>query len=56
MWQRWRNRNEFKKGFYWYQKAAENGYEVAQYNLGYLYDKGERTEKNLEKAFIGIKK
>ena len=35
----------------WYQKAADNGYNVAQFYLGRLYKNGEGTEKNLEKAF-----
>ncbi len=33
--------------FYWYQKAAENGYIDAQFNLATLYEKGEGTEKLL---------
>ncbi len=41
-----------KKAFYWYQKAAENGYIYAQFNFGCLYDK----EKNLEKAFYWYQK
>src|SRR6266542_471186 len=37
--------------FYWYLKAAKSGYELAQNNLGCLYEKGEGMEKNLKKAF-----
>src|SRR5436305_5237353 len=40
-----------EKAFYLYQKAAENGYIIAQYNLAMLYYNGEGTEKNLETAF-----
>src|ERR1044071_6792135 len=32
-------------------RAAENGNIEAQYNLGWLYEEGEGTEKNLEVAF-----
>src|ERR1043165_8604559 len=37
-------------------RAAENGNIDAQYNLGYLYEKGEGTEKDLEKAFYWYQK
>src|SRR6266498_3874728 len=40
----------------WYQEAAERGDNIAQYNLGCLYEKGEGTEKNLEKAFYWYQK
>jgi len=42
-----------EKAFYWYQKAAKNGFIHAQYNLGCLYKRGEGIKKNL---FIGIRK
>ena len=32
-------------------KAAENGFDNAQCDLGCLYERGERTEKDLGKAF-----
>ena len=35
--------------FYWFQKAAENGNELAMHNLASLY------EKILKNLFIGIK-
>ncbi len=44
-----------KEAIYWYQKAAENGFEGAQYNLALLYEE-EETEKNLEKAFYWYQK
>ncbi|EXX52258.1 Skt5p [Rhizophagus irregularis DAOM 197198w] len=45
-----------EKAFYWYQKAAENGYEKAMHNLAICYVNGEGTEKNLEKAFYWYQK
>jgi len=48
-----RNRKEFRKAFYWYQKAAKNGNKAAQLNLALIY---EEKEKNLDKAFFGIKR
>src|SRR5581483_11119091 len=41
---------------YWYQKAAENSYELAMNNLANCYKNGEGTEKNLEKAFYWYQK
>ncbi|GES75100.1 kinase-like domain-containing protein [Rhizophagus clarus] len=40
-----------EKAFYWFQKGAENGNEIAINNLASCYENGEGTEKNLEKAF-----
>ncbi|CAB4441454.1 unnamed protein product [Rhizophagus irregularis] len=45
-----------EKAFYWYQKAAENGFTNAMYYLAICYDNGEGTEKNLEKAFYWYQK
>ncbi len=42
--------------FYWYQKGAENGYDYVQTNLGFLYEKGKGTEKDLEMAFYWYRK
>src|SRR5688572_3717473 len=39
------------KAFYWYEKAAETGDVLEQYNLALLYEKGKGIEKHLEKAF-----
>jgi len=36
---------DLEMAFYWYRKAAESGYSVAQNNLGLLYEKGEGTER-----------
>ncbi len=44
------------EALYWYQKAAKNGLDMAQYNLALLYENGEGTEKNLKKAFYWYQK
>ncbi|GBC26197.2 kinase-like domain-containing protein [Rhizophagus irregularis DAOM 181602=DAOM 197198] len=44
------------KALYWYQKAAENGNENAQYNLGLCYENGNGVEKNEETAFYWYQK
>ncbi|CAB4441456.1 unnamed protein product [Rhizophagus irregularis] len=47
----------YKKAFYWYQKEAGNGNEIAMFNLAICYNNansyynGEGTEKNLGRAF-----
>ncbi|CAB5361075.1 unnamed protein product [Rhizophagus irregularis] len=45
-----------EKAFYWYRKAAENGDEIAMFNLVKCYNNGEGTKKNLEKAFYWYQK
>src|SRR2546421_103256 len=45
-----------EKAFYWFQKAAENGGNVAMNNLAICYENGEGTEKNLKKAFYWYQK
>ncbi len=39
------------KAFENYKKSVEKGYDNVQIQLGSLYEKGEGTEKNLEKTF-----
>ncbi len=39
----------YKKAFYYFQKAAENGNKFAQYNLGNCYKNGEGVEKDTKK-------
>jgi hypothetical protein len=34
----------------WYTKAAEQGYEQAQHNLGVCYDNGTGVEKDMNEA------
>ena len=36
----------------WYTKAADQGVALAQYNLGYMYEKGEGAPQNLIKAYV----
>ena len=31
---------DYDKAFEWYKEAAEQGFDVAQTNLGYMYRKG----------------
>ena len=42
---------DYKKAFEWYQKAAEQGHDTAQYELGNHYYYGHGTEKSYIKAF-----
>ncbi len=41
---------DYKKAFYWYKKAAENGDVNAQWGLGDMYERGLGTESNIDKA------
>jgi uncharacterized protein len=41
---------DFDKAIYWYQKAALNKYEEAQFTLGYFYCRGIGVKKNKEIA------
>lgn len=34
----------------WYKRAAKQGLDEAQYNLGYIFESGEVVPKNLKKA------
>jgi len=47
---------DLEKAFYWFQKSAENGNEIAQYNLGECYELGNGVNKNEVKAFEWYKK
>ena len=40
----------------WYQKAAEMGFKVAQFNLGLCYQKGEGIQKNMGEAIKWFRK
>jgi len=40
-----------KKAFYWFEKAAEGGFDFAQYNVGCCFDNAIGVEKNEAKAF-----
>lgn len=41
---------DYKQAYSWFLKAAEQGFDKAQQNLGIMYKKGMGIEKNLEKA------
>ena len=43
-------RQDYLEALKWYRQAAEKGHELAQYNLGVMYEKGQGTEKNLREA------
>jgi TPR repeat protein len=43
-------KKNYKKAFYYFQKAAENGNRIAQYDLGNCYRDGKGVEKNSRKA------
>ena len=47
---------DLKKAFYWYEKLAENGNSISQYNLGIFYLKGNAVERDIEKAYYWMKK
>ena len=44
------------EGAQWLQKAAEQGFARAQYDLGYLYANGEGVEKNDGQAVVWYRK
>ena len=47
---------DLEKALYWYQKAAENEYIKAQYDLALLYQEGKKIEKNFKKALYWYQK
>ena len=44
-------KRNYRKAVYNYRKAAEMGYDVAQYNLGYCYEEGRGVMKSGSKSF-----
>ncbi|EIB1344101.1 sel1 repeat family protein [Salmonella enterica] len=40
----------YTKSAYWYNKSAEKGYSLAQYNIGVAYENGRGVSKNYQKA------
>src|ERR1043166_8561367 len=48
-----KSKKNLENTFYWFQKAAENGNELAIYNLALLYEK---TEQSLEKSLYWYQK
>jgi TPR repeat protein len=47
---------DYKKALEWFRKAADQGYAVAQCNLGFMYANGFGVEKNDEKALEWCRK
>ena len=47
-----RVKQDYKKAFKWFKKAAEKGNLPAQFILSVMYHKGEGVEKNNKEAFI----
>lgn len=43
-------RQDYKEAFKWYSKAANQGYAVAQYNLGVMYQYGYGVRQDYQKA------
>lgn len=48
-------RQDYKEAFKWYSKAANQGYAVAQYNLGVMYENGSGVPKTTKKPLSGTK-
>ncbi|CAB4418698.1 unnamed protein product [Rhizophagus irregularis] len=44
-------KQNYKKAFHYFQKAAESGYRIAQYNLGGCYEDGKGVKKSNRTAF-----
>ena len=47
---------DYKKAFYWYEKAANSGDSDAQFGLGLMYHYGEGIPQDFEKAFYWYEK
>lgn len=45
-----------EKAFYWFMKAAKQGFALAQYNVGNYYHFGKGVPQNYEEAFKWYKK
>ena len=48
-------KQNFKKAFFFYKKAAEKGFTIAQYNIGIMYSAGIGVEKNPKEASYWLK-
>ena len=46
----------YEKAVYWWQKSAEQGNSMAQYNLGMCYANGDGVEQSNEKAAYWFRK
>ena len=49
-------KQSYKKAFGWYEKAAEQGHRLAQYNANVMYYNGTGVDQNYEKAAAWYKK
>ena len=47
---------DYKQALMWFQKAAEQGHSIAQFNLAVMYYEGEGVEKDLKQAAIWCSK
>ena len=47
---------DYKKALKWFKKSANQGHQVAPYNLGFMYYHGKGVSKNLKKALKWYKK
>lgn len=43
--------DDYKKALFWYLKAAEQEYDVAEFNVGCFYETGKGIKQNFQKAF-----
>jgi TPR repeat protein len=46
----------FEEAVVWFKKAAEQGHEFAQYNLGFCYENGNGVEQDSANAYIWYRK
>lgn len=52
----YRNQQNYTNGFYWTQKLANQGDAQAQFNLGYMYNKGKDVRQDYSQAFNWFQK
>ena len=43
--------DDYKEALFWYLKAAEQEYDVAEFNVGCFYETGKGIKQNFQKAF-----
>ena len=47
---------DYEKAVEWFKKAAQQGYALAQFNLGVMYAKGDGVTQDMKKALQWIAK
>ncbi len=47
---------DYKKAAHWFRKAAEQGYSVAQHNLGVMYNNGQGIPQDYKEAIVWYSK